>query len=80
MTAAATAVGDSAPIHHQPRGMLLPDGAHLVDTAAIVAAAVAKAAVTDNVAPALTGDQINQAIHRTRWLPGYRPSIPGRHR
>jgi malate dehydrogenase (oxaloacetate-decarboxylating) len=55
MTAAATAVGDSAPIHHQPRGMLLPDGAHLVDTAAIVAAAVAKAAVTDNVAPTLTG-------------------------
>jgi malate dehydrogenase (oxaloacetate-decarboxylating) len=80
ITAAATAVGDSAPIHHDPNGALLPDSAHLVDTAAIVAAAVAAAAVTDAVAPALTGDQINQAIHRTRWLPGYRPLAPGSRR
>jgi malate dehydrogenase (oxaloacetate-decarboxylating) len=80
ITAAATAVGDSAPIHHDPHGTLLPDGAHLAGTAAIVAAAVAQAAVTDAVAPALTDDQINQAIHRTRWLPGYRLSIPGSRR
>jgi malic enzyme len=36
-----------------------------------VASAVAKAAVADGVAPALTDDQIDQAIHRTRWLPRY---------
>jgi malate dehydrogenase (oxaloacetate-decarboxylating) len=80
ITAAATAVGDSAPIHHDPHGMLLPDGAHLADTAAVVAAAVAEAAVADAVAPALTEDQIDQAIRRTRWLPGYRSSIPGSRR
>jgi|CZLB01.1.fsa_nt_gi malate dehydrogenase (oxaloacetate-decarboxylating) len=80
ITAAATAVGDSAPIHHDPHGMLLPDGAHLAGTAAAVAAAVAEAAVADAVAPALTEDQIDQAIRRTRWLPGYRSSIPGSRR
>ena len=77
ITAAATAVGDSAPIHHDPHGTLLPDGAHLADTAAVVAAAIAQAAVADAVAPALTDDQINQAIRRARWLPGYRSSISG---
>jgi malate dehydrogenase (oxaloacetate-decarboxylating) len=77
ITAAAIAVGDSAPIHHDLHGMLLPDRAHLADTAAIVAAAVAGAAVADAVAPALTENQIDQAIHRTRWLPGYQPLIPG---
>jgi malate dehydrogenase (oxaloacetate-decarboxylating) len=77
ITAAATAVGDSAPIHHDPHGTLLPDGAHLADTAAVVAAAIAQAAVADAVAPALTDDQISQAIRRARWLPGYRSSISG---
>jgi hypothetical protein len=38
-----------------------------------VAKAVARAAVADAVAPALTGDQIDQAIDRTRWLPRYQP-------
>src|ERR1022692_4872844 len=80
LTAAATALGGAATIHDGPRGSLLPDGAHLADTAAAVAAAVAEAAVADAVAPALTEDQIDQAIRRTRWLPGYRSSIPGSRR
>jgi len=71
MTAAAAAVADSAPIHHDPHGMLLPDRARLADTATVVAGAVARAAVADAVAPALTEDQIDQIIHRTRWLPRY---------
>jgi malate dehydrogenase (oxaloacetate-decarboxylating) len=71
LTAAAVAVSDAAPIHHDPRGMLLPDRAHLPETATAVAVAVAKAAVADAVAPALTDDQIGQAIHHTRWLPRY---------
>jgi malate dehydrogenase (oxaloacetate-decarboxylating) len=71
MTAAAAAVGDAATIRHDPHGTLLPDRAQLAGTATAVARAVAKAAVADAVAPALTDDQIDQAIHRTRWLPHY---------
>jgi malate dehydrogenase (oxaloacetate-decarboxylating) len=73
MTAAAAAVGDAATIRHDPHGTLLPDRAQLAGTATVVARAVAKAAVADAVAPALTDDQIDQAIHRTRWLPRYQP-------
>ena len=73
MTAAAAAVGDAATIRHDPHGTLLPDRAQLADIATAVARAVAKAAVADAVAPALTDDQIGQAIHRTRWLPRYQP-------
>jgi malate dehydrogenase (oxaloacetate-decarboxylating) len=72
MTAAAAAVGDAATIRRDPYGTLLPDRAQLADTATAVARAVGKAAVADAVAPALTDDQVDQAIHRTRWLPHYR--------
>jgi malate dehydrogenase (oxaloacetate-decarboxylating) len=71
ITAAAAAVGDAAMIRRDPNGTLLPDRAQLADTARVVASAVAKAAVADGVAPALTDDQIDQAIHRTKWLPRY---------
>ena len=71
MTAAAAAVSDAATIRRDPHGTLLPDRAQLADTARAVASAVAKAAVADAVAPALSDDQIDQAIHRTRWLPRY---------
>ena len=71
LAAAAAAVGDAATIRGDPHGTLLPDRARLADTATVVARAVAKAAVADAVAPALTNDEIDQAIDRTRWLPGY---------
>jgi malate dehydrogenase (oxaloacetate-decarboxylating) len=71
MTAAATAVGQQATIQHDGQGMLLPERSRLVDTATAVARAVARAAVADKVAPELTGDQIDAAIHRTRWTPRY---------
>ena len=71
MTAAAAAVGEAATIRHDPHGTLLPGPAQLADMATVVASAVAKAAVADAVAPALTDDQIDQAIGRTRWLPRY---------
>jgi hypothetical protein len=32
---------------------------------------VARAAVADQVAPQLTGEQIDAAIDRTRWIPRY---------
>ena len=73
ITAAAAAVGDAATIRSDPHGTLLPDRAQLADSARMVASAVAKAAVADAVAPALSDDQIDQAIHRTRWLPRYQP-------
>jgi malate dehydrogenase (oxaloacetate-decarboxylating) len=71
ITAAAAAVGDAATIRRDPHGTLLPDHAQLADTARVVASAVAKAAVADAVTPALSDDQIDEAIHRTRWLPRY---------
>jgi len=71
MTAAAAAVGDAATIRLDPRGTVLPGRAQLPGIATVVASAVARAAVADAVAPALTDDQIDQAIHRTRWLPRY---------
>src|ERR1700722_3144976 len=71
VTAAPAAVGPAATIRHNPHGPLLPDRAQLVGSALAVARAVARAAVADAVAPALTDDQIDQAIHRTRWLPRY---------
>jgi malate dehydrogenase (oxaloacetate-decarboxylating) len=77
LTAAARAVAAAAPSHHDPHGMLLPGRAQLADTALLVAAAVAGAAVAGAPAPALTADQIDQAIQRTRWLPGYQFPIPG---
>ena len=76
MTAAATAIGAGATIHRDPHGTLLPDRADLADTATAVATAVARAAVTDGVASALSEDQIDHVIRRTRWLPRYRPDQP----
>ena len=72
MTAAATAIGAGATIHSDPHGTLLPDRADLADTATAVASAVARAAIADGVAPALSEDQIDHVIRRTRWLPVYR--------
>ena len=63
--------GFSAWVTRASAAWVLPDRAHLADTATTVASAVAKAAVADAVAPALTDDQVDQAIHRTRWLPHY---------
>ena len=71
MTAAAAAVSDAATIRHDPHGTLLPDRAQLADTATVVASAVARAAVADAVAPALTDDHIDQAILSTRWRARY---------
>ena len=72
LTAAAAAIGAGATIHCDPHGTLLPDRADLADTATAVATAVARAAVADGVAPALSEDQIDHLIQRTRWLPRYR--------
>jgi len=71
MTAAAAAAGDAATIRHDPHGALLPGRSDLAGTATAVARAVARAAVAGAVAPALSGEQIDHAIHRTRWEPRY---------
>ncbi len=71
LTAAATAVGVAAPVHRDPDAPLLPARTELVQTANTVARAVAAAAVEGGVAPRLTADEIDEAIARTRWSPGY---------
>jgi malate dehydrogenase (oxaloacetate-decarboxylating) len=71
MTAAATAVSGHASIHRDSHGALLPDRAHLVDTATTVARAAARAAVADGVAPERSEAQLDEAIERTRWQPEY---------
>jgi len=73
MTAAATAVSGHASIHRDSRGALLPERAHLVDTATSVARAAVRAAVADGVAPRQSGEQLDEAIDRTRWRPEYYP-------
>ena len=71
MTAAATAISAGATIRCDPHGTLLPGRADLADTATAVARAVARAAIDDGVAPALSEDQIDHVIRRTRWQPAY---------
>jgi malate dehydrogenase (oxaloacetate-decarboxylating) len=72
MTAAGSAIGGAATIHGDSHGMLLPDRAHLPETATAVARAVGRAAVADGVAPQLSGTQIDDAVQRTRWQARYR--------
>ena len=71
LTAAATAVGAAAPVHRDPDAPLLPARAELVQTATTVASAVAAAAVDGGVARPMSGDEIDGAIKRVRWVPGY---------
>jgi malate dehydrogenase (oxaloacetate-decarboxylating) len=73
MMTAAAAVSGAATIRRDPHGTLLPGRAQLTDTATVAASAVTKAAAADAVAPAVTDDQIGQAIGRTRWLPAISP-------
>ena len=71
LTAAATAVGAAAPVHQDPDAPLLPARTALVQTATTVARSVAAAAVEGGVAPRLSAGEIDEAITRTRWAPGY---------
>ena len=71
MTAAAAAVCGQATLRPSAGGALLPGGDQLVATATEVAREVARAAVAGRVAPPLTGEEIDMAIERTRWVPHY---------
>ena len=73
MTAAASAICGAATIHDDAHGMLLPDRAHLAETATAVARAVGRAAVAGGVAPPLSEAAIDDAVQRTRW----RGQVPG---
>ena len=76
LTAAATAIGATAPIHCNPRAALLPARSKLVDTATTVARAVARAAVADGVTPELSDAEVDAAIASTRWTPVYEQLTP----
>ena len=71
IAAAAAAVAASATIHSDPLGALLPDRAGLPHVATVVAGAVARTAIAEGVAPQASDAEIDQAIQRTRWTPGY---------
>ena len=71
ITAAATALGDAATIHHDRHGTLLPDRADLPAAATTVARAVARAAMAEGVAPALPDDGLEGALAAARWIPHY---------
>ncbi len=71
IAAAATAVAGSATIHSDPLGALLPDRGSLPHIATVVAMAVARTAVAEGVAPPVSDVDIDHAIDRTRWTPGY---------
>ena len=78
LTAAAGALAEGATVHHGPHGTLLPDRAHLPDTATAVARAVARAAMAGGVAPPLSDEQLERALADTRWTPHYdRPHRQG---
>ncbi len=72
LTAAASAVGAATPIRDDMHAALLPARTKLVDTATLVAQAVARAAVHGGVAPPMTDSEIEAAITTTRWKPSYR--------
>jgi malate dehydrogenase (oxaloacetate-decarboxylating) len=71
LTAAATAIGEVAPIRTDPDGALLSDRSQLGEVALAVARAVAHVAVADGVAPELDAAAIERAIDNARWRPEY---------
>jgi malate dehydrogenase (oxaloacetate-decarboxylating) len=70
-TAAAVALGEQAPVHHDPAGALLPEIADMPSAATAIAEAVAVQAVADGVAPQRSTDELRQAVRDRRWSPSY---------
>ncbi|EQD41297.1 malate dehydrogenase, partial [mine drainage metagenome] len=69
--AAARALGDLAPIAHDPAGSLLPPVADLREVARTIAFAVGTAAMSDGVAPYQSPDELRNRIRASQWVPEY---------
>lgn len=69
---AALALGEQAPVKHDPDGALLPEVADMPTAALAIAEAVARQAVADGVAPQASDDALAKAVREARWTPAYR--------
>jgi malate dehydrogenase (oxaloacetate-decarboxylating) len=70
-TAAATALGQQAPVFSDPQGALLPEITNMPAAATAIAEAVAIQAVADRVAPQRSADELRRAVRARRWSPVY---------
>ena len=68
----STALADCSPKLQDPDADLLPDLNELQQVSRIIAFKVAKAAIEDGVAPALSDEQILESIEKNFWKPAYR--------
>ena len=68
----STALADCSPKLQDPDADLLPDLNELQQVSKIIAFKVAKAAIEDGVAPALSDEQILESIEKNFWKPAYR--------
>jgi len=71
MTAAATAIGRSAPILRDPKAALLPSATELRSVAFEVAFAVARQAFADGVAETREDEQLSKLLRAAQWMPAY---------
>ncbi len=68
----STALADCSPKLQDSDADLLPDLNELQQVSRIIAFKVAKAAIEDGVAPALSDEQILESIEKNFWKPAYR--------
>lgn len=69
--AAAEALSETAPALKDASASLLPDVAQIRDVSKLVALAVAKQAIAEDVAPEATEDALRKSIAATMWQPAY---------
>jgi len=72
LIASSTALADCSPKLHDQAADLLPDLNELQQVSRIIAFKVAKAAIADGVAPAISDEQLQKNIEDNFWKPEYR--------
>ncbi len=72
LIASSAALADCSPKLQDPQADLLPDLDSIKDVSKFIAFHVAKAAINDGVAPAISDEQLRESIERNFWKPAYR--------
>lgn len=72
LIASSAALADCSPKLQDPQADLLPDLDSIKDVSKFIAFHVAKAAINDGVAPAISDEQLRENIERNFWKPAYR--------
>lgn len=72
LIALSAALADCSPKLQDPQADLLPDLDSIKDVSKFIAFHVAKAAINDGVAPAISDEQLRENIERNFWKPAYR--------